>query len=194
MCCGRETRHLGFNFTNNAVNRTTGKSPFEMVHGYSPRTPANLIPLPLDAHLSHPASTFAQHIHDLHAEIRRKIALSNDSYKYSADMHRRAANFEVGDFVMARIQPERLPRNSLKKLHACAMGPYQIIRKLGPNAYVLDLPDSLEISPIFNVEDLILHRGSFEPSCLPFGISACTQVPRLPPSGKKAITIRNYAG
>ena len=86
---------------NNAVNRTTGKSPFEIVHGYSPRTLANLIPLPPDAGVSHPASTFAQHIHDLHAEIRRKIALSNDSYKHSADIHRRAANFEVGDFVMA---------------------------------------------------------------------------------------------
>ena len=54
---------------NNAVNRTTGKSPFEIVHGYSPRTSADLIPLPPDAQVSHPASTFAQHIHDLDAEI-----------------------------------------------------------------------------------------------------------------------------
>ena len=131
--------------------------------------------------MSHPASTFAQHIHDLHAEIRRKIALSNDSYKHSVDMHRRAANFELGDFVMARIRPERLPRIALKKLHARAMGPYQILRKLGSNAYVLDLPDSLGICPIFNVEDLTLHRGTFEPPCLPFGVSIGTQVPRLPP-------------
>jgi len=35
-------------------------------------------------------------------------------------------NFEVDDFVMARIQPEQFPKNSLKKLHARAMGPYQI--------------------------------------------------------------------
>ena len=74
--------------------------------------------------MSNHASIFAHHIHDLHAVIRRKIALSNDSYKHSADMRRRAANFEVGDFVMARIRPERLPKNSLKKLHARAMEPY----------------------------------------------------------------------
>ena len=29
--------------------------------------------------------------------------------------------------------------------------------------------------------DLTLHRGTFEPPCLPFGVSAGTQVPRLPP-------------
>jgi len=39
------------------------------------------------------------------------------------------------------------------------MGPYQIIRKLGSNAYVLDLVDNLGINLIFNVEDLTPHRG-----------------------------------
>jgi len=64
---------------------------------------------------------------------------------------------EVGDFVMACIRPERLPKHSHKKLHAQAMSPHQIIRKLECNAYVLDLSDNLGISSIFNVEDLTLH-------------------------------------
>ena len=66
---------------NNVVNKSRGESPFEVVHGYSSRTLVDLIRLPLDARVSQPSSTFAQHIHDLHVEIRRKIALSNDSYK-----------------------------------------------------------------------------------------------------------------
>jgi len=33
---------------NNAVNRSTGKSHFEILHGYSPRSLARLIPPPLD--------------------------------------------------------------------------------------------------------------------------------------------------
>jgi len=87
----------------------------------------------------------------------------------------------MGDFVMARIQPERLPKHSHQRLHARAMGSYQIVRKLGSNAYVLELPDNLGISPIFNVEHLTLHRGIFEPPNLPFSAAAGTQVSKLPP-------------
>jgi len=43
---------------NNAVNRSTGKSPFEVVHDSSPHTPGNLIPLPPNARMIHPTSTF----------------------------------------------------------------------------------------------------------------------------------------
>ena len=96
--------------------------------------PSHLMPM------SQPASTFFQHIHDFHAEIRRKISSSNGNYKLSANACRRAVNFDVVDFVIACIRPERFPKKSLKKLHARAMGPYQIIRQLGSNAYVLDLP------------------------------------------------------
>ena len=109
---------------NNAVNRSTGKSPFQIVHGYSPRTPSDLIPLPPDVRVSQPASTCAQHIHDLYVEIRCKIAISNDTYKLSAYVHRKDISFEVGHFVTARIRPEHLPKLSHKKLYARAMGPY----------------------------------------------------------------------
>ena len=52
------------------------------------------------------------------------------------------------------------------------MGPYSIIRKMGPNAYLLDLPNDMDISPVFNIEDLLPYRGTFEPSTLPFSVSA----------------------
>ena len=113
--------------------------------------------LPPNIRVSKPASTFAQHIHDLHAEICRKIAVSNDSYKLLANVHCRDTSFEVGDFLMACVWLEPLPKHFHKKLHARAMGPYQIIKKLGSNAYVLDLPEYLGISSIFDVEYLTLH-------------------------------------
>ena len=73
---------------------------------------------------------------------------------------------------MVRIRPERIPKTFSKKLYARAMGPYSIIRKMGSNAYLLDLPNDMDISPVFNVEDLLPYRGTFEPSTLPFSVSA----------------------
>ena len=158
---------------NNSVNRSTGKSPFQIVNGYSPRTPIDLVPLPPHMRVSEPAENFATHIHDLHAEIRRKISLSNEEYKLAADVHRRSKEFNVGDHVMVRIRPERIPKTFSKKLYARAMGPYSIIRKMGSNAYLLDLPNDMDISPVFNIEDLLPYRGTFEPSTLPL---VCLQV------------------
>ena len=44
---------------NNSVNRSTGKSPFEIVHGYKPRKPLDLIPLSIHARISESAESFA---------------------------------------------------------------------------------------------------------------------------------------
>ena len=139
---------------NNSVNRSTGKSPFQIVNGYSPRTPIDLVPLPPHMRIFEPTENFAKHIHDLHAEIRRKISLSNEEYKLATDVHRRSKEFNVGDYVMVRIHSERIPKTFSKKLYVRAMGPYSIIRKMGSNAYLLDLPNDMDISPFFNVEEL----------------------------------------
>jgi len=164
MCHGGETGQdlilplVKFAY-NNAINRSTSKSPFETVHGYSPRTPSNLIPLPPNVQVSQLGVTFPQHMHDMHAKICSLIAMSNDSHKLSADVRRSDISFKVGDFVMAIfvLHDYLNTLTKKKKLHARAMDPYEIINKLESNAYVLDLHDNLGISPIFNVQDLTLH-------------------------------------
>ena len=113
------------------------------------------VPLPLHMHVSEPIENFVEHIHDLHVEIRRKISLRNKEYKLAADVHRRSKEFNVGDYVIVRIHPEKIPKTFLKKLYAIAMGPYSIIRKLGFNAYILDLPNDMDISHVLNIEDLL---------------------------------------
>ena len=157
---------------NNSVNRSTGKSPFQIVNGYSPRTPIDLVPLPPHMRVSKPAENFATHIHDLHAEIRRKISLSNEEYKLAADVHHRSKEFNVGDHVMVRIRPERIPKTFSKKLYARAMGPYSIIRKMGSNAYLLDLPNDMDISPVFNTRTMINHKRIFIQKFNPLSMSS----------------------
>ena len=56
---------------------------------------------------------------------------------------------------MVRIRPERITKTFSKKLYARAIGSYSIIRKLGSNAYLFYLPNDMDISFVFNVEDLL---------------------------------------
>ena len=87
-------------------------------------------------------------------------------------MHRRSKEFNIGDYVMVCIRSERILKTFSKKLYARAMGLYSIIHKMGSNAYLMDLPNDMDISPVFNVEDLLPYRGTFEPSTLPSSVSA----------------------
>ena len=149
---------------NSSVNRSTGKSPFEIVHGYKPRKPCDLIPLPIHARTSESAESYAQHVKELHKEISKKINMSNETYKHLADSHKRFKEFYEGDYVMVRLKPERFPPGTIRKLHARGAGPFKIIKKIGPNAYVLELPDDMGISSTFNVSDLVEYK---EPILIP---------------------------
>ena len=93
---------------------------------------------------------------------------NNTDYKASADLHRRLRSFNVGDYVMVRMRPERFPPGTVKKLHARSAGPFKIIKKINSNAYVVDLPPDFGISCTFNVEDLVPYRGTFDTPSDPF--------------------------
>ena len=94
-------------------------------------------------------------------------------------MHRRSKEFNVGDYVMVLICPERIPRTFSKKTYARSMGPYSIIHEMGSNAYLLDLPNDMDIFHVFNIEDLLPYRGTSEPSIL-FAGEASKGAPTMP--------------
>ena len=68
--------------------------------------------------VSDSVSAFASHIRALHEEIREKIIKNNADYKASADLHCQLRTFNIGDYVMVRMRPERFPPGNVKKLHA----------------------------------------------------------------------------
>lgn len=80
----------------------------------------------------------------------------------SANTRRKDRQFDIGDMVLIRLRPECFPPGSFTKLHARRAGPFKVAKRLGPNAYVIELPPDYGISPVFNIEDLTQFHGSVE--------------------------------
>ena len=101
-------------------------SPFEIVKSRRPRKLIDLVPSPLHARVSESAESFADYIKSLHEHICHHIEASNARYKELADTHRRAREFQEGDYIMIRVRPERFPSGTVKKLQSHGAGPFQV--------------------------------------------------------------------
>ena len=150
------------------INRSIGIIPFKVIHGYKPRKPLDLLPMSIHARVSESTKYFAQKIHDLRTEITKHIQVSNAQYKLRADLYKRHNEFNMGDYVMIRIRPERFPSGVNRKWHASSVGPFKVLQRVGPNAYVFNLPYDFDISSAFNIKDLAAYHKSLPISNNPF--------------------------
>ena len=143
---------------NDSPNRSTGQSPFHIVYGMHPRGISELRNLGKEEMRSAEGEYFASRMQSIHEQVKQQLQDSNIKYKARADMKRREVNFEVGDLVLAHLRKERFPKGEYNKLKSKKIGPCKIRRKFSANAYEIELPPGVGISPIFNVADLYKYE------------------------------------
>jgi len=81
--------------------------------------------------------SFVHHLLKMCEKICRQIVFSDETYISTTDLHERMKEFSVADKVMV-FALSSLP--DIENLHARCIGPYRVLRKIGSNAYVLDIP------------------------------------------------------
>jgi hypothetical protein len=117
------------------------------------------VQLPLVDRVSDDGEAFAEQIHRLQEDVRQKLQDNNAWYKVSTDATRRYQVFNAGDLVMVYLRRERFPTGTYHKLKFKKIGPCKILKKINDNAYEVELPSGLDISPVFNVSDLYTFHG-----------------------------------
>ncbi|KAA0058886.1 DNA/RNA polymerases superfamily protein [Cucumis melo var. makuwa] len=82
-------------------------------------------------------------------EVKDYLEFISDSYKTVANSHKHFKEYQVGDLVMVYLLKSRYPTGG-----GGTIGLFQVLERLGPNAYRLDLPATMRINLSFNVSDL----------------------------------------
>jgi len=139
---------------NRAIHSTTHCSPFEVVYGFNPLTPLDLLPIPSNVFVSDAATNKADLIKNLHKDVKERIEKQNFQVASRINKGRKELIFKPGDWVWVHFRKERFPSQRKTKLHARGDGPFQVLERINNNAYKIDLPSDFSVSSTFNVADL----------------------------------------
>lgn len=102
---------------------------------------------------------------ELLQQLKINLASSVNRMKQMADLKRRDISFDIGKQVLLKLHPYR-QQTVFKQVHHKLVsrfyGPYVILKKCGPVAYKLDLPEGTHIHPVFHVSLLKRYQENDE--------------------------------
>jgi hypothetical protein len=145
--------HIEFAY-NRIVHSTMKVSPFQVVYGFNPRAPIDLLPLPSSETTYFDASQRSEFILKMHETTKLNIEKMIEKYRIAASKGRKEVKLEPGDLVWLHLRKERFPELRKSKLMSRATGTFKILVKINDNAYKLVLPPEFGVSPSFNILDL----------------------------------------
>ncbi|KAL4273997.1 hypothetical protein GQ457_13G016030 [Hibiscus cannabinus] len=103
--------HVEFAY-NHVVHSATNMSPFEVVYGYNPTTPLDMLPLPFEQVMNRDGQSKAEFVKKLHQQVKENLEKRTRQYEKRANKAQRSSKL--------------LPRGD---------GPFQIVEKVNDNAF-----------------------------------------------------------
>jgi hypothetical protein len=128
--------------------------PSQIVYGYIPRAPIDLISLNA-ANAPHvDAVAHVEQMITIHEQTKQNNAATNAKNQVASSKGRKLVTFEPGDVVWLHLRNDRFPTLRRSKLMPRAAGPFKVLTKINDNAYIIDLPAEFGVPTSFNVADL----------------------------------------
>lgn len=154
------------------VKAVYGREPPLLVRGYtSADTPPDIHALLRERDL-------------LLTTLKRNLQCAQNRMKRYADRHRREDTFQVGDFVLVKLQPYRQHSVALRKHQKLGFkyfGPFKVIERIGTVAYRLELPPSARIHTVFHISLLKRCYGDVTSTYVPLPLLADVDGPQVQP-------------
>jgi hypothetical protein len=106
--------HVEFAY-NRAVHSTTQLYPFEVVYGFKPITPLDLLPLPIHERVNMEASKRANFMRKIHVKTKEAIGKKGNYTADRANKKRKEVLFQPDEMVWAHFRKDRFPQLSKSK-------------------------------------------------------------------------------
>ncbi|GJU44655.1 putative reverse transcriptase domain-containing protein [Tanacetum coccineum] len=139
---------------NNSYHASIKAAPFEALYGRKCRSPVCWAEVG-DVQLTGP-----EIIHETTEkiiQIRQRLQAARDRQRSYANVRRKPLEFQVGDRVMLKVSPRKgvIRFGKRGKLNPRYIGPFKILKRVGPVAYKLELPEELSnVHSTFHVSNL----------------------------------------
>ena len=139
---------------NNSYHSSIQAAPFEALYGRKCRSPLCWAEVG-DTQITGPEIVLETS--EKIVQIRNRMAAARDRQKSYTDKRRKPLEFQVGDKVLLKVSPWKgvIRFGKRSKLNPRYVGPFEVVERIGPVAYRLNLPEELSgIHNVFHVSNL----------------------------------------